>query len=724
MSLGFLNLSMLIGIAGAAVPVVIHLFSKRREQVVDWGAMQFLEVEERRQRRFRFDELLLLALRMLVMGLVAAALARPFLASGGANSQASAGDARRDVVIILDASASMSIPIEGRSLFDRSIDWIREFSAALRPGDSLALLLAKDRVRPMIDPPTFDFGRIAAALTDLPAPRGGCDLTAAIVEALRILESTNNPEREIIILSDETRSAWRVDERAKWELLRSIRGKQRAAPRLWSVSPSQSPGESPASNGSLGPLQVSRGVIVPGREVRISGEISNSGSDPRTRSIELLIDGEVDAGATQVVGPIAPGGRSTFSAATSFDRPGDHVVTVRFADAADSIPSDDETHRVVTVVPALEVILVDGKPSAQPLGGELGFVRVALAPFGDPTRVVEVESVDAAKLDSAILSTCRVVILANVDRLGTDAAVALESFIASGGGAMVILGDRVDAEWWNESSGAWLPAKIGEFVKDASPGGVVGRPAPSSFRGPALEALGGSGQSPLGEASFASKRRLEPMPNAAVLARLDGGDPWIVERGHGRGRALLLGSGVGAEAGTLPVNPDFVPWIHRLVADLGSLDDGSKNLRPGEDVRFAIPVPPPGVEVVDVRTPDGRVIQSEVVRGGNTALVSVDASDPGVYRLDGQGAESGGVRYATVEADPRESNLERLSAADRIEMCKDWPFVILDSGENAVDRILRSATVRKHELWRPMILSALALLCVEIWMTRRATVGS
>ncbi|MGE4001441.1 MAG: BatA domain-containing protein, partial [Planctomycetaceae bacterium] len=67
MSFGFLNAVMLLGLAGAALPVLVHLLSRRNYDVVAWGAMQFLELGRRTRRRIRLEELLLLLLRIGLM---------------------------------------------------------------------------------------------------------------------------------------------------------------------------------------------------------------------------------------------------------------------------------------------------------------------------------------------------------------------------------------------------------------------------------------------------------------------------------------------------------------------------------------------------------------------------------------------------------------------------------------------------------------------------------
>ena len=66
----FLNATMLAGIAGALVPLVLHLLSRSRYRTVEWGAMMFLDGGDARvMQSARIKQWLLLLMRM---GLVAA----------------------------------------------------------------------------------------------------------------------------------------------------------------------------------------------------------------------------------------------------------------------------------------------------------------------------------------------------------------------------------------------------------------------------------------------------------------------------------------------------------------------------------------------------------------------------------------------------------------------------------------------------------------------------
>ena len=90
--MAFVNLSLLLGSALVAIPVVLHLIMRQRPKQLIFPALRF--VHERRlanQRRLQLRHWLLLALRCGAIGLLALALARPSVASGVLSSWIAAG---------------------------------------------------------------------------------------------------------------------------------------------------------------------------------------------------------------------------------------------------------------------------------------------------------------------------------------------------------------------------------------------------------------------------------------------------------------------------------------------------------------------------------------------------------------------------------------------------------------------------------------------------------
>src|SRR3954453_22591305 len=95
-----LNTWMLFGLLALVVPPLIHLLNRRRYDVVDWGAMQFLQISETTRRSLLIEELLLMLLRMGLIALLVLALAVPQATSSFLAKVS--GRANRDVVLVFD----------------------------------------------------------------------------------------------------------------------------------------------------------------------------------------------------------------------------------------------------------------------------------------------------------------------------------------------------------------------------------------------------------------------------------------------------------------------------------------------------------------------------------------------------------------------------------------------------------------------------------------------
>jgi hypothetical protein len=78
--MNFIQPLMLWGMLGIAIPVFIHIWNKQKGKVIEWAASQWLlDKSEQRHRGLRFDNLLLMLLRCLLIGLMAFLLSKPVL---------------------------------------------------------------------------------------------------------------------------------------------------------------------------------------------------------------------------------------------------------------------------------------------------------------------------------------------------------------------------------------------------------------------------------------------------------------------------------------------------------------------------------------------------------------------------------------------------------------------------------------------------------------------
>src|SRR3954469_17179422 len=96
---------MLLGPAAALIPLLVHLFDRRRPRPHPFGAIAFvLRSQKRTASRLRLRRLLLYALRTLILLALPIALARPEFRRAEAPTS---GFGPMATVIVLDASLSM-----------------------------------------------------------------------------------------------------------------------------------------------------------------------------------------------------------------------------------------------------------------------------------------------------------------------------------------------------------------------------------------------------------------------------------------------------------------------------------------------------------------------------------------------------------------------------------------------------------------------------------------
>jgi len=203
---------MLAWIAGAAVPLVVHLLSRSTYRAVPWGAMMFLTgIDAGPQRSAQLKQWSLLLLRMAMVGLLAVALARPVIASRYAwvptAGLTTGGPAA--VVIILDDSASMGYEANGKTRLDEARQVTLQILSSLKRGDEAALLLAGSHEYQPPFPPNADLQSIAGRVADLLPDTGEADFAAELVRSADLLEHNSSAEHEIYLVCDRQSLGWR-----------------------------------------------------------------------------------------------------------------------------------------------------------------------------------------------------------------------------------------------------------------------------------------------------------------------------------------------------------------------------------------------------------------------------------------------------------------------------------------------------------------------------------
>jgi len=813
----FLNWAMLAGLAAVAIPIIIHLLNRQRATVVDWGAMRFLfQSLTMRRRRIMLEEIILLALRCLVVALLVLALARPFLPTrttipwatvlpallvaailfgvaaavwssrraryallGAAGllvlfalgtsgleaafqrKQWSLAAGERDVAIVIDGSASMTVPVEGERNFDRAIEEARAVLAACRPADAASIILAGPAPRPVAANPITDREELLQALDDLEPSGGSMRVVDALDAAAASLAEGHNPAGKIVLLTDGQRVGWDARNASRWKFLAAGLGSLPSKPQVICRTFSL-----PATfrNASVGGMRFSRKIVGTDRPVGIEATVFNTGTtDLEPVSVELAVDG---AGADRRdTGTLTAQAAETVRFEHRFLDPGPHEVVARVL-VDDGLPLDNRAARVVPVVDRLPVLIVEGEPSPRPLDGEASFIEIALAPVDEEQEAArrEPETDDAADKTSAAgdepalanlveprlvaapdipdvetFEPFGVVILAGVARLPAETAEGLARYVADGGGLLIVPGTNTVPEfyrdWTTEAGRPVAPARLGERRSLPESPAHIGL---KTLSHPALALLANAPHSDADRALIQTYWTLnvdEKDASVRVGGRLDTGDPLLAERRVGDGYVLMTAMALDRRASNLPSLKCYVPLVHELAYYLAAPTQAQMNVRPGSEFALDLPATSPeGLKKAEtfadlspqVRGPRRQRFLADLEPTPRGLRVGfAQTYEPGVYRLrlPPALAEAFAVPPApeqglpfVVLSDAGEGRLAPLTEADLAAATGHVDLFRTDS----TDRLLEAVTgnVPGEELWKYLALALVACLLAEVGLTR------
>ncbi|GAB4142478.1 MAG: hypothetical protein Tsb009_12850 [Planctomycetaceae bacterium] len=771
----FINPWMLFGLLGMALPILAHLLSKKKFDVVEWGAMQFLELGQNARRKIRLEQLLLLLLRMGLIALIAIALARPW-AEGGVFSKVGSKQ-NRDVVLVIDGSYSMGW--EGRSTTPHTaaIRWARNFLEDLRAGDTVAIIDARDQARLVIESPTSDFNRVRQELDALPPPSGTSNLAEAMRKAVQILSTTSNLSREVVVITDGQAKCWQPQDNALWTLYDKMLDEPSIKPRTWVVDVGIADVKD-RTNFSLDPIVPSRELTAVGYPIRIKTKIHYTGGKaPASRNVFFEVNGQRLADKTQVK-TISPDGEVSVEIEHRFAKAGSHLVSVVLD--KDNLPGDNRSDAAITVTEALPVLLVDGDPHpGEPIiKSETVFAASALTPEENKAPWVKAEVLSWRQLDTKLnhLTQYEAVFLANVPRLSDGQIKALQDYVQNGGGLFFALGDKVDAAHYNMklfAKGQGLfPVRLKSIEKNEDESKPPVTVTDGSLSTPWLSRFESRYKGGFTEARYMqwwlmelptiSKTKLPAGKNGAndakqttsasssptpvVLARLNNKAPFLVSQKQARGHVVVMNVPLDADWGYLQTKQDFTPFLHEVVFFLASS-------RPARNVQVGTPLRIPIDENTETDqhvffAPDGKPLPA--VTGGTINGRRIqrldDTSLPGIYqyrrKTDSDKPDlTSPPEYFVVNFDRSESDLTPLTEEDRTTLAKDETK---KDNTNETPAENEKATSKKRmsffksrealikemfkdnstgEFWYILLLIFLGVLIFEVVMTRRMVQG-
>lgn len=691
--MSFLAPLFLIGAAAIALPVIFHLIRRTtRDRKIFSSLMFLLASPPRLTRRSRLEHLLLLALRCLVLCLLALGFSRPFLKKTVSDDHPTS-ESRR-IAVLVDTSASM----RRANLWADAREKARSVLRGAAPEDRVALLTFDRQLIPLV---TFEQWNASPAgeraelavqkLSELSPGWSGTRLGNALIGAAEMLADTSGktpagPAR-IVLITD-------LQEGSRLEALQGYEWPKDVELSVEEVKPRH------AGNAAL----------------QLAGDAADSDTHP-AGAVRVRVSNSADAKREQFkVGWLRSDGNGYLGAPTSvYVPPGQsRIVSLPAAAPAQAatlrvgLQGDDEDFdNTIYVLPpetARSSVLYFGGETDQDPKQPLYFLERAF----QETRLQAVEVLaraPAAPLATAEAQAATLVVVA--DALPEERIRLLREQL-NGGKTLLVLLKSPDVA----ATLAGLLQIDRLNVEEVRPGSYA-MLAEIDFRHPLFAPFADPRYSDFSKIHFWKYRRLDPaaIPGARAVAKFDSGDAAVLETTVGRGHLLVFTSGWQPDDSQLALSTKFVPLLYALLEESGATAALPAQYHVGDTVPLGTLGREAGASAI-VRAPDGSELKLDAgeTNFSQTMLPGVytvaSAQPPKRFAVNLDAAES---RTAPLPAD----ELERLGAP----VARVTPAVATEPARKV--RLQNAELENRQKLWRWFLVATLAVLLFETWLAGR-----
>ncbi|HLO42102.1 MAG TPA: BatA domain-containing protein [Phycisphaerales bacterium] len=756
------------GVAAVAIPIIIHLLTRRHRTPIAWGAMKFLlEAYKKHRRRLTLEQLLLLACRCLLVATVGVALARPHMAdvrSQGPIHLYLLLDNSLTSAITQTAAQSTPAGVQVETALDRYKARAKELLKRLDAtrGDRAAILtLSAPAAAPVIEPST-DFTAIARVIDAVTSESARADLAGALARIRAELaardeksEPAGPPPRVLLaILSDQRRGS--VDLSTTLPSL----GTGPAAPTITALEPAADdlPNTAVLSVQTLRPIITleNQGPAATSNQVRVTlKRFNTSAAAPSATPVTLWLTDDPDQlpgqpSAQAPAQPPAPPVRTTIrwtpgqeiaSAIVDVPSPGSRgldALTLIARIDADRLPADDIAARSITARRAVRVAVVESIRLAAPNLSSIDhftpgdWLRLLLQPDtqngplqGPSLSGLAPTTIDPATVGRSGLAGFDAAVILAPDELAPEAWERLADFSRSGGVLFFTPSATQSIQLWTDlflkTFGLdWTIAR--EAVDTTSALRSLAPDVPGGTSNPLLGLLAGEMDALTRPVTvFRALRISAPAGTLLPIINFADGTPFVAaalpanpSQDSGRhGLIILLASAIDLSWSDLPTKPLMLPLLHEALRVGVGQTQPTFDVLAGASARF-----PQGA--VELAPADPRAH----AQGAITTRDAWIARAAGLWRArSSQGAT---LTFLAVNPDtaasdttpitPEQSRefLAQIAGADRL----------IPLGESTQDRdsaaAALAATSSDQDSWGLwLLLAALVLALLEMVLARR-----
>jgi Aerotolerance regulator N-terminal/von Willebrand factor type A domain len=689
----FVNPGYLALLPLVALPIIIHLLNRIRYKRVRWAAIEFLLMTERRAvRRAKLKQLILMALRTLLLAAALMALAQPRLR--GDLAELLGGSSQ--VAILVDSSASMSVSnsLSG-SAFDRAKQEARAGLATMPNAVRTSVASVSVRTDSPFGESVSNRKAVLEVLEAMTLTSGAADIPLAIRTAANVM-AKGEPGGTLWLLSDLQAGNWRTNDTGAWDDVRAALS-EAGNPRILITDMLSDVKAATRVNHAVSGVKLTPTVVVEGDSPNLTVTVAFHG-----RKSEKLVNVALFLDDKQVGSRAIKGGTESDSAIFKLPEltTGDHAGYVELA--RDEMPGDNRHYFIIRTSATIPVLLVDGAKSGIPFRGASDFLSAAMQPemsgMGARSSLKPTVIADS-KLATEPLSPYAAIFLSGVRRLDDKVAKRVEKYVRNGGLLVIFPGNKTDRTAWNKLD--FLGVQFAGIMQAEED-----EPFRIDWASPIDPLTSGSFNDSVREVTINSMFELRSLNREGILATAADGKPFIVRNQVGKGKVLAFAVSAMPDFSNLPMTWLFLHLAHQPVK-LHKIEAAEPLARPAySELRLAIHGP--GASIIQ---PDGEIIAISPLADQPNEALFVDTTLAGIYHLEQTGPKGEmQSRFAgAINVPVGESNLDRVTP-EKITQLLDGSTVSFKGTSENGQSLSGSEAPQSSASSFPLVF--LALLCL------------
>lgn len=680
----FLNPSILLGLLAAAIPILIHILNFRKLQKVEFSTLSFLkELQKSKIKKIKLKQWLLLLLRTLIIIFIILAFARPTLEN--VNIAGSTSAAKSSTLFILDNSFSMSYVGDDGSYFNKGKKIIKDIISKMEEGDDIFILKSTDSLFSSSNKETalkiIDELKIALVTETI---------NSKLKKAIDILNSSNNINKEIFLLSDLQKSTF-INEISNDSLITQITDNKI---KLYSFDLSLDK----SKNYAVSNLSLQNSIIELNKPITFSATLSNY-SDLTNNNINASLFINNKRVAQQNVS-LNENSDKIIYFETSINSAG--LIEARVEAEEDNIVQDNFSYLSFIVPEKIKILMLYDDIS------DLKFIESAVSSISNQIEITKQNILGV--LNNRI---------ANFDLIfymGTSVnkSLEIENYLEQGGKLIFISPKSVNENSLVELSKIIKLPKVKSIINSKPNQGSYAEFGDIDFEHPIFQNLfERETKRQIESAYFYKYIKFENPIYVRPIIQLIDKSTFLGEYKFDKGKVLYLNSSVNLEWNTLAIKGIFAPLISRMVFYLTSSNENLRTYTTGEIL--PIQVGNLTFPLLEVVSPMGE--EKINLQNNSNDILNFRFTDlPGIYKFYNNGNLLSAI---SVNVSKKESDLTKIDNSLLEAYFQNlFPnnYSTFQPDENYFEKISQARF--GTELWKYFIIIVLILAIIEMYIAR------